>query len=419
MAVRGIRGATTVDANTVESILQATRELLAAIVSANNVRPEDVASAIFTATPDLNAAFPARAAREFGWQHVPLLDAVEIAAAGGLPRTVRVLVHWNTDRPIYDVRHVYLRDAVRLRPDLIADPLPAAPEASEDAAPSNGKWRGETIETVAFQGEAGAYSQEAIFQHFGAQAAPFPARPFKDVFRAGRRARPPRSAPGENSAGRLHQPGLDLLARSRPEGRRRGQVAGAPPPPRSPAPGRPTSGSSARTTRLWPSASAIVHAGWEAHVAYDTAGVARTGRRRSLALRAIAGALAAQTYGLEVLDSASRTHPTTRHALLPPRPGRSRRRPGATRPRRSSPPCTRRALHHVLGEPGDGNINLTGAWKAARRRNRPWHYVFYVDMEGHWQDATINPGAARFAYPTGAPEAAGQLPRQTNRRIHR
>lgn len=392
MAVRGIRGATTVDANTVESILQATRELLAAIVSANNVRPEDVASAIFTATPDLNAAFPARAAREFGWQHVPLLDAVEIAAAGGLPRTVRVLVHWNTDRPIYDVRHVYLRDAVRLRPDLIADPLPAAPEASEVAAPANGKPRGETIETVAFQGEAGAYSQEAIFQHFGAQVNTLPCATFEDVFRAVETGQATLGLlPVENSqAGSINQ-AFDLLLdhdlRVVGEVKLRVRHCLLAPPGTRPA--------DIRIVRSHYQALAqceryLRTRGWDALVAYDTAGAARElAAAPEPGVAAIASALAAQTYGLEVLDSGIEDSPdnTTRFFLL------GREEPPPARRNKTSlifaTMHTPGALYQVLGELATRNINLTKL-ESRPRRNRPWHYVFYVDLEGHWQDATIN-----------------------------
>lgn len=118
MPCRGIRGATTVGGNTAVEILEATRELLEAIVAANDLSIEDVTSVVFTATPDLTAAFPARAARDLGWQYVPLLDAVEIPVPGSLLRCVRVLVHWNTAKPQIDVRHVYLRGAASLRPDL-------------------------------------------------------------------------------------------------------------------------------------------------------------------------------------------------------------------------------------------------------------------------------------------------------------
>jgi chorismate mutase len=118
---RGIRGATTAKANTAKAILAATRELLVHIVEANGLSADDIASAFFTVTTDLTAAFPAQAARELGWRHVALLDAQEIPVPGSLPRCVRVLIHWNTDRPQAEIRHVYLRGAASLRPDLSAD----------------------------------------------------------------------------------------------------------------------------------------------------------------------------------------------------------------------------------------------------------------------------------------------------------
>jgi len=118
MHCRGIRGATTVEENTAEAILAATRELLALIVEANDLKVEDVASAIFTTTPDLTAAFPAKAAREMGWRDVALLDAQEIPVPGSLARCIRVLIHWNTDKQQDEVVHVYIKGAQALRPDL-------------------------------------------------------------------------------------------------------------------------------------------------------------------------------------------------------------------------------------------------------------------------------------------------------------
>jgi len=118
MMCRGIRGATTVAHNDREEILTATRQLLALMIRRNGIEREDVASAIFTTTPDLDAEFPAHAARQLGWLEVPLLCGHEISVPGSLPRCIRVLVHWNTDRPQHEVRHIYIREAVRLRPDL-------------------------------------------------------------------------------------------------------------------------------------------------------------------------------------------------------------------------------------------------------------------------------------------------------------
>jgi len=114
---RGIRGAITVEANTREAILQATRELLAAMLKANEIDVDDVASAFFTTTLDLNAEFPALAAREMGWSHVALLCGHEMNVPGSLPMCLRILLLVNTGRPPADIRHVYLREARVLRPD--------------------------------------------------------------------------------------------------------------------------------------------------------------------------------------------------------------------------------------------------------------------------------------------------------------
>ncbi|HEY9723623.1 MAG TPA: chorismate mutase [Oscillatoriaceae cyanobacterium] len=114
---RGIRGATTAADNTPDAIVEATRALLEALIAANGVQPDDVASAFFTTTPDLDAAFPARAARQLGWLDVALLGAQEMAVPDQPPRCIRVLIHWNTDVPQSAIRHVYSRGAEALRPD--------------------------------------------------------------------------------------------------------------------------------------------------------------------------------------------------------------------------------------------------------------------------------------------------------------
>jgi chorismate mutase len=117
MATRGVRGATTVDANAADDIRERTLELLEVLVAGNEIRPEDLASATFTVTADLDAEFPALAVRSMpGWQDVPLLCAREISVPGSLARCVRVLLHWNTDRQQCEVRHAFLRGARSLRP---------------------------------------------------------------------------------------------------------------------------------------------------------------------------------------------------------------------------------------------------------------------------------------------------------------
>lgn len=118
MHCRGIRGATTADLNSREEILTATRQLLALMIRINGIEPEDVGSAIFSLTRDLDAEFPALAARQLGWLDVPLLCTYEVDVPGSLRRCVRVLIHWNTDKPQGEIHHVYIKDAVRLRPDL-------------------------------------------------------------------------------------------------------------------------------------------------------------------------------------------------------------------------------------------------------------------------------------------------------------
>jgi chorismate mutase len=120
MGIRGIRGATTVDENDAKAILEATRELLVMMERENDLAAEDLAAAWFTVTPDLDAAFPAAAARDLGWRQVPLMDAQEIPVSGSLPRCIRVLLLWNTDRAQDAVRHVYLAGARVLRPDWVA-----------------------------------------------------------------------------------------------------------------------------------------------------------------------------------------------------------------------------------------------------------------------------------------------------------
>src|SRR5262245_54745871 len=117
-ACRGVRGATTVEADTKEEILAATRQLLALMIRLNGIEPADVASAIFSTTVDLNAEFPALAARQLGWLETALLCTHELSVPGSLGKCIRVLVHWNTTKTAAEIQHVYIRGAVKLRPDL-------------------------------------------------------------------------------------------------------------------------------------------------------------------------------------------------------------------------------------------------------------------------------------------------------------
>ena len=115
--MRGVRGATTAEANTREAILAATRELLCAMIEANNIQPDDVASAIFTTTIDLNADYPALAARALGWHDVALMCMHEMNVPHSVKQCIRILLHWNTEVAARDVKHVYIKGAINLRPD--------------------------------------------------------------------------------------------------------------------------------------------------------------------------------------------------------------------------------------------------------------------------------------------------------------
>ena len=121
---RGIRGAITASANDSRAIVAATDALLRAMIDANDVAAEDIAAVFFTTTPDLNAEFPAAAARALGWHKVPLLCSHEMNVPGRLPACIRVLMLVNTDKPQDAVRHVYLEGAERLRPDLSGEQDP-------------------------------------------------------------------------------------------------------------------------------------------------------------------------------------------------------------------------------------------------------------------------------------------------------
>lgn len=119
MPVRGVRGAIDVEIDEEAAVLRATRELLTAMLEANpDLAIEDLASVLFTTTQDLKSVAPARAARELGWDLVPLLCFQEMNMVGQIPRVIRVLVHWNTEIPHDAINHVYLGEAAHLRPDL-------------------------------------------------------------------------------------------------------------------------------------------------------------------------------------------------------------------------------------------------------------------------------------------------------------
>jgi chorismate mutase len=132
LVCRGIRGATTAEDNSEEAMLSATRELLYIMIRANEITESDVASAIFTTTVDLNATYPALAARQLGWYEAALLCGHEMQIPGSLGHCIRILIHWNTTKKPKDIIHVYLRGAKGLRPDRTE--LPPIPHEEIEAA---------------------------------------------------------------------------------------------------------------------------------------------------------------------------------------------------------------------------------------------------------------------------------------------
>jgi chorismate mutase len=121
MQFRGVRGATSVTEDSAEAIWAATAELLKILIETNGIDEDDVASVIFTTTPDLTAAYPAKAARDIGWTQVALIGCQEMNVPGAVKQCIRVLIHWNTPKRNADLKHVYLGEAVALRPDLAAE----------------------------------------------------------------------------------------------------------------------------------------------------------------------------------------------------------------------------------------------------------------------------------------------------------
>lgn len=119
MPVRALRGATTIEKNSREDIMFETKNLLSEIVQANNINKDDIISVIFSTTRDINAAFPAAAAREMGWTDIPLMCTNEMDVPGSLEKCIRVLIHINSDKTNSQLRHIYLKEAKKLRPDLI------------------------------------------------------------------------------------------------------------------------------------------------------------------------------------------------------------------------------------------------------------------------------------------------------------
>lgn len=372
MYCRGVRGATTVATDDAAEITAATQELLRAIVAANDMRVEDIISVYFTTTPDIGAMFPAKAARDMGWDHVPLLDAQATPVSDDLPRCIRVLIHWNTNHTQPEIRHIYRGEAASLRPDLISEK------------------RSEEMTTVAFQGEHGAYSEETIYQFFGREnITTLPCRSFDELFRAVETGEADYGAqPVENSTAGSINKAYDLLLdhdlriwgevflRVRhcllaPSGTKLAEI---------------------KQVKSHPQALAqceryITQRGWEAITVYDTAGSARDlAAQPEPGVAAIASKLAAEIYDLDILANGIEDLTTnyTRFFIIghedPPRAERSK----------TSIVFTTRhvpgALYKCMGQFAERDINVSKL-ESRPRRNHPWHYLFYLDFEGHWEDS--------------------------------
>jgi prephenate dehydratase len=384
-----------VDENSAKAILRETRRLLALLIHLNGVEPQDVASVIFTTTRDLTAEYPALAARQLGWLDAALLCGHEMDVPGGLNRCVRVLVNWNTGKRSEEIVHVYLRGARHLRPDKADLPPVADGELEQWIERQVHAWRDQRpareenrMKTVAFQGEHGAYSEQAIRQHFGAEVATLPCHSFEGIFAAVESGEADYGAlPVENSlAGSINR-AYDLLLQH--DLRVWGEILLRVRHNLLAMPG--TTLDQVSTVRSHPQALAqcerwLTQRGFQAVPWYDTAGSAKElADHPENGVAVIASKLAAETYGLQLLAESIEdlAFNFTRFFVIghgePAPTGKAKtslvfavsHEPGS--------------LYACMGEFATRGINLTKL-ESRPRRNRPWHYVFYLDFEGHWQD---------------------------------
>jgi prephenate dehydratase len=381
MSCRGIRGATTSPSNKAEDVLARTKELLVDLQKRNGFQLDDLASILFTSTTDLNAAFPAQAARELGWSDPPMMCAHEIDVPGSLPHCIRVLILWNTDRPAAEVRHSYLHEAERLRPD----------RAEEFAARKTEKPAFRVPATIAFQGEHGAFSEEAILLGLGEANTRIPCRTFPEVFLAVVSDRAEAAMlPVENSTtGSIHS-SYDLLLENNLH------IIGEFTLPVRHAVMVPQ-GVEAETVRqvishpqaLEQCARWIASQNWKPVPVHDTAGAARMiaedpGPERA----AIASETAARIHGLKILARSIQDVRAnyTRFLLLAKDP-----EPIAAPAKTSLIFATMHkpgALHSCLNELARRGINLTKI-ESRPDRKTPWHYLFYLDFEGDAADPKV------------------------------
>jgi prephenate dehydratase len=380
MPLRGIRGATTSPSNKSKALSDRTKELLAEIHKRNGFQPEDLAAIIFTTTPDLNAAFPATAARELGWRDTAMLCAHEIDVAGSVPRCIRVLILWNTDRDPAKIQHVYLHEAEALRPDLAGAPA-EKPTAAAYRIPAS----------IAFQGEPGAFSEEAILLGLTAETSRVPCRTFQEICLAVSTDRVEAGLlPVENSTtGSIHT-AYDLLLENSLH-----IIAELILPVRHCAMLPP--GVEVETVRqvishpqaLEQCARWIASQNWEPVPVYDTAGAARILAEEKRPDRAaIASETAARLYGLNILARSIQDiqENYTRFLLLA-----KENRPIGKPLKTSLIFATRHkpgALHSCLDVLARRGINLNKI-ESRPDRKKPWHYLFYLDFEGDAADPKV------------------------------
>ncbi len=430
----GIRGATTVDEDDLDEVLDATQDLLERLRELNGFDPDELASIIFTTTADLRSTFPARAARRLGWTQVPMMCAQEIDAPSSVQRCVRVMIHWNTDKTLREVRHAYLRGSRLLRPDWATPPLGGpgghltAPErpleeaeqAASDraqaaraepaiaeaiAAPAPAEPRQLEITPLAVLGEPGSYSQQAAFGAFGRDALIAPGKTFRQVFEAVHHGRAKAAlVPIENStAGSVHEV-YDLLLSQ--DLRIVGEVIL---PVRHVLMARPGAAlADVRAVMSHPQALRQCHGwisnhGWQTRSAPDTASAAAAvAASEEPGLAAIASPIAAELRGLEVLARGIQdvSENFTRFWLLAPAHGVT---PGAVAPGLVDPQAPPRPtktslifatrhtagnLYACLAEFAVRDVNLTKIQSRPDKRT-PWNYLFYLDFEGDAGDPRI------------------------------
>jgi monofunctional chorismate mutase len=381
MLCRGLRGATTADSNKSEEILARTKELLEELQKQNGFQAEDLASIWFTTTRDLNAAFPAQAARALGWTETPMMCSQEIDVPGSLPRCIRVMIHWNTKKNPAELHHLYLRGAGTLRPDL----------ADKEGALTRTEAHYASPASIAFQGEPGAFSEETILYGLGNAMSRLACHTFADVFLAVVSGRVEAGMlPMENSTtGSIHT-SYDLLLEYNlhaigefilpvrhfvmvPPGVEMDQVKQVISHPQA-----------LDQCSRW-----ITAQGWEPVPVHDTAGAARMlAEEKRTDRAAIASETAAELYGLNIVARSIQDIQAnyTRFLLL------SKDTAPIAPPTKSSLIFATKhkpgALHACLNELAKREINLTKIESRPDRRT-PWHYLFYLDFMGTIGDPKI------------------------------